>query len=406
MAWSEKLPSGRYRAVYRDAYGKRRSAGTFAHKAEATRRANAKEEDVRRSMARNPDAHRQTWGDWCTTWWPTRTVEASTEKRDRSRRDTHLMPQWENVPLGQITRHDVRAWAADLRREGLANASVQRIVHLFSASLNAAVDDEILAANPALRLKLPPAAATKDRFLEHDEYDRVIEQLPTTTDQLVTHVLTFAGLRIGELSALRWNRVRTTRGSGLVTVAASYDDETGTFKPYPKGKRTRSVPIDDWLCELLEAHRLVTKGRTNDLVFTAAKGGVPRRSNWDDVFRRAVDHASTADAPIEDVTVHTLRHTFCSWLAQNGVSLARIGQLAGHVSPLTTQRYSHLQPVDDSEVHRALGRPTVAQSAPRLPHAEPSKVSAEVNTGRSDVVGPVVCWFRTSEWHVSRHRNT
>ena len=37
MAWSEKLPSGKYRGLYRDGAGKKRSAGTFSHKAMAVR---------------------------------------------------------------------------------------------------------------------------------------------------------------------------------------------------------------------------------------------------------------------------------------------------------------------------------------------------------------------------------
>lgn len=389
MAWVEKLPSGKYAGRYRDAHGKRRSAGTFPHKAAALRAANVKEDAVRVSLKKNPDAHKQTWGEWCETWWPSRAIEASTERRDRSRRDQHLIPRWSDVPLGQITRHDVKAWAADLRRNGrtggqpLSNSTVLKVVALLSASLNAAVDAEILTANPALRLGLPPAAATKDRYLEHDELDAIVVQLPTLEDRLVAHTLAYVGLRMGELSALRRSRVITERGRGRITVAGSYDDETSTFKPYPKGKRPRSVPIDDWLCELLEEHFARHPGKPNDLAFTAPGGTVLRRSNWDNIFRAAVQAASDSlsDGGAE-VTIHTLRHTFCSWLAIAGVEMIQIRDLAGHQSIVTTQRYSHLAPVDHSVVHAALGRPAVLPPvvrgeivtdrpggpAPRLPH--------------------------------------
>ena len=42
------------------------------------------------------------------------------------------------------------------------------------------------------------------------------------------------------------------------------------------------------------------------------------------------------------ITLHSLRHTFASWLAIAGVSLRRIQELLGHKSILTTERYSHL----------------------------------------------------------------
>jgi len=42
------------------------------------------------------------------------------------------------------------------------------------------------------------------------------------------------------------------------------------------------------------------------------------------------------------ITLHSLRHTFASWLAISGVSLRRIQELLGHKSIVTTERYSHL----------------------------------------------------------------
>lgn len=300
------------------------------------------------------------------------------------------------MQLGQITRHDIKAWAAELRRSGgmngrpLANASVQRVVHLFSASLNAAVDAEILVANPAARIKLPPSPPTKDRFLEREEYDAIIEQLPTVEDQLIMHVLTFTGLRIGEVAGLRWGRV--SLDLGRLTVTETFDDEISSFKPYPKGRRSRTVPVDAWLVDLLCELKYDKRGRPGDLVFARKDGSPLRRSNWDNVFRRAVGEvrlwSGDQMVPLEPVTIHDLRHTFCSWLAQAGVSLARIGVLAGHESPITTQRYAHLQPTNDDEIHAALGRPS-GRPAPRLPFADSGRTEPGGLVARSNKVGPV-----------------
>src|SRR5690348_2886218 len=100
MAWAEKLPSGRYRGVYRDASGKRRSAGTFPHKAAAVRAAGTKEDGARRRMSADPDGHRRTWGEWADEWWETRGKAASTMRNDKHRRRNHLDPRWEKVPIG------------------------------------------------------------------------------------------------------------------------------------------------------------------------------------------------------------------------------------------------------------------------------------------------------------------
>ena len=43
-------------------------------------------------------------------------------------------------------------------------------------------------------------------------------------------------------------------------------------------------------------------------------------------------------------SIHSLRHTFASWLAIQGESLLTIGALLGHKSPVMTKRYAHLSP--------------------------------------------------------------
>lgn len=368
MAWAEKLPSGRWRGSYRDAFGKTRSAGTYRHKAEAVRRANARELEVRRTLVRDADAHRRTWGDWCAEWWPSRPVQPGTLKRDESRRDVHLLPKWEHVPLGAITRHDVKAWAGELRTK-VGPSTVQRIIHLFSASLNAAVDAEILAANPAARIKLPPPPPARERWLTPEEYWAVVEQLPTTDDQLIAHVLAQTGLRFGELAGLHWNRVDLDRG--VVAVVEVFDEEVGDIKAQPKGKRRRDVPVPGWVADLLAARERPSgacpvphrSGRCGSpLVFSGPAGGVLWRSNWDTVFRGAVRAAG-----IEAATIHDLRHTYGSWLVQRGVPLVEVARLMGHLSTATTQRYAHLAPRDDSSVLDALPAPRLLHEDDPLP---------------------------------------
>lgn len=375
MAWAEKLPSGRYRGKYRDADGKKRTVpgGPFAHKSRAEREAAAFEGKARRNSWGDIDAPKRPWGHWCDEWWPTRTVEPGTLKRDASRRRVHLDPRWRDVPVGSIRRHDVREWAAAMRRRGVGASTVQRAVHLLSASLAAAVDSEVITANPAARLKLPKGAQATERYLTHEEYETLADEMPTTLDQLIMRLLTNTGLRYGEMAGLHRRRL----GDGYLTVAEVWDESDGTIKAYPKGRRTRVVPVPPWLMELLEAqparpclaNHADGKKCKGSLVLTTEAGHVLRHSNWSDVWRDAVERAD-----IGDVRIHDLRHTYASWLIQSGVPLARVGQLMGHVSPATTMKYAHLGEVQTDDIMAALPAPLVAapdgavDSAPDLPH--------------------------------------
>jgi len=368
MAWAERLPSGKYRGLYRDAAGKKRSVGKlYAHKAAAERAAASQEERARKSLAADPEAYKRPWGEWCDEWWPTRGVEPTTLKIDGSRRRTHLDPRWGSVPLASIRRHDVKAWAAAMLRAKVGPSTIQRAVHLFSASLEAAVDAEILEANPAARIRLGKGSQAQERFLTREEYAAIREQLPTTDHQLVADVLVYTGLRWGEMAGMHWNRVDLERG--IIAVVETWDEPSGRIKAYPKGKRARFVPLTP---ELVEALSERTQGRggcgvehatgkcRSSLVLTTASGTVLRNSNWAGDWRKAVEHSSVGHA-----RPHDLRHTYASWLLQAGRPLTEVGQLLGHVSTQTTAKYAHLAETPNEAVLAAL-------AAPSLPHERPA----------------------------------
>lgn len=367
MAWAERMKSGKYRGLYRDAHGKKRSAGSFTHKAKATRAAAAKEEHARRSMLRDPEAYRRPWAQWVEEWWPTRNVEASTLKVDAGRLERHLKPQWGDVPIGGITRHDVKAWTSRMERDGVGPTTVQRCAHLLSASLTAAVEAEVIDANPAARLKLPGSAKAQERYLTREEYEALLEHMPTTADRLIVQFATNTGMRPGEWAGTHWNRVDLDRGT--VRVVETFSELGGFIKAYPKSRKSRLVPLSDELVDALREERTrrddledgcgvphsVGECRSS-LVLQTHGGSVVRNSNWSPVWRDAVKASGIGHARPYD-----MRHTFASWLLASGWSLAEVGVLLGHSSTQTTQIYAHLAPAS-TERFRA------AMAAPRLPH--------------------------------------
>lgn len=378
MAWAEKLPSGKYRGVYRDAAGKKVPLhGTFTHKAKASRAAAAREELARKSMRRDPEAFRRTWGDWVAEWWETRDVEPSTLKVDKGRLELHLKPRWEHVQIGAINRQDVKAWASKMKRDDVGATTIQRCVHLLSASMSAAMDAEIVDSNPAAKIKVGGSAKAQERFLTHEEFNALREQVGTTGDQLVLDLLANTGMRPGEASGLHWNRIDLDRG--VVRVVETFDEATGGIKAYPKSKRIRDIPLTPELVEALTVERDERLAAGEDLrsgcseehrvgicrsalVLRSEGGSVLRFSNFSyRVLKPAIEAAG-----IGHCRVYDLRHTYASWLLQAGVPLADVGKLLGHVSTQTTAIYAHLAASPNEAVLAALAAPTLPHEAPKL----------------------------------------
>lgn len=165
-------------------------------------------------------------------------------------------------------------------------------------------------------------------FLQRREYKKLLACLRRKGGKWMgplVVILTLTGMRAGELLQLKWAEVDFEKKTLLVTG------------PTSKGKRNRLIPMHAQVVRALRAlprhgERVVWRYRLNT-VEKKFKAAV-RECGFDPRLR-----------------LHSLRHTFASWLAQDGVSLYKIGILLGHKDVRTSQIYAHLAPSDlDQEV--------------------------------------------------------
>lgn len=334
MAWTRQLADGTFKGAYRDAYGKRKTVdGTYVQERHAKRAAEAKEEEARRLKHKDTPI---TWGQWSEQWMEHRDVAESTRLTDEQRINSHVLPRWGKTALSDIKRADVKRWMTELKKNHKPN-TVNRIVGLLNTSLKEAVDQELISVNPAQGVRLSVGEATYERFLTKAELDKVCAHLSPEWARLA-RFLAYTGLRWGEAVGLQSKRIDRERG--MILVAEVWDDKAGEMKPYPKGKRRRSVPVPGWVMDGL---------KDADPVLPSPRGKRPAIRN----FRRALDDAADA-ARIERFRVHDLRHTYSSWLVQAGVPLEEVRKLLGHTSVQTTQRYAHLADTPTDSILGAL----------------------------------------------------
>ncbi|MDJ0455481.1 tyrosine-type recombinase/integrase [Gordonia amicalis] len=365
MAWVQKLPSGKWRGVYRDTSGKQCSAGTWHYKDRALAEANKAEGVARHDPKVTTNL---TVSEWLPRWRSGRNVQESTARQDESKLTHHVIPRWGSVKLSDVTVEQVAAWQKKLADDGLSASTVTKIVNLLSSVLQSAVVAGTLETNPARKVKRPKAGVSPERFLTRAEADAVRLGLHGF-DRLIFDVLIGTGCRWGEAVALTWDAVDFD--NGMLHVAMSYDRTAKFFKP-TKSHADRRIPVGESLLALLSARldevgfgvppklpfREVPKPRSG-LILPNSVGepydGALFAHRLDAAGRAASVGEGARRRYVGHIRPHDTRHTYASWLVQAGIPIQEVQRLLGHQSIATTEKYARLAGSQHDAVRAALG---------------------------------------------------
>jgi integrase len=151
----------------------------------------------------------------------------------------------------------------------------------------------------------------------------------------------YAGLRRGEILALRWDDIDFEHG--MIRVDESYDPKSKTFGP-PKTKAAyRNVPMIGPLKRVLASMSLEREpGHDSMLVFGDGTTPVEMRL----LAERMATDVKRADLEFEPFSLHECRHGYASLSIAAGVNAKALQTYMGHASITETyDRYGHLSPV-------------------------------------------------------------
>jgi len=301
-------------------------------------------------------------GDYGLTVLDVREKEGYRSVRDsRSMWRSHVLP-WPaaQLDIGDIRRKHVLEWTRSLRAKGLARQSVVNALTTLRAVFRAAVDSELVAANPCDGVAIKREGRTEEAstWLSLDELARVF----WASDLPAKHLIAFAaatGLRQGEMIALLEADVHLGAAPHVVVRFGSPGRPT-------KSGRIRKVPL---LPLALAAAQSWSRLRTPaehgspQYFFSSTRGGP--RDKGHPVGRHALWAGWMAAAGItRTVRWHDLRHT-CATLLLTGAfgppwSMEAVKELLGHSSIVVTERYA-----------KATG--SLAEAAAELTHRRPTQ---------------------------------
>lgn len=213
-------------------------------------------------------------------------------------------------------------------------ATVNRRRTFLSGIFTEAERRSYVDRNPVRAVSHLPEHNDKLRWLNDAEEERLLGYAPEWFKSIILAALN-TGMRKGELLRLKW---------------ADLDFEQRLVRAsHTKNHRVRYIPMNQPLYDLLQSidHFSGPKG-PSPYVFTNTDTG-SRFKALNGSFERVCERAG-----FDDVTFHTLRHTFASRLAQAGVPLNNIRELLGHGDMKVTMRYAHLAPNNLREAVKVL----------------------------------------------------
>lgn len=253
-------------------------------------------------------------------------VSPKCAKTDDSFWRIHIQPVLGQAELSQIKSLSVLNLREQIQKD-LSPQSVHHCLGLVRRILRKSIQWE-LYSGPLPHFEMPRFDNRRMRFLTPNEAKDLLFALRLRSE-LWHDISKFAlhtGLRAGELFNLQTYNVNIS--NRLIYIMDS------------KNSTTRPIPLNQIALEVAEKYHSTKK----QFLFTSKAQKICTVSK---TFPRVVAelgfNTSITDRR-QHVVFHTLRHTFASWLVQNGHSLPLVGELLGHKSVEMTRRYAHLAP--------------------------------------------------------------
>lgn len=245
-------------------------------------------------------------------------------KRDEELFRLRIRTRFGHLRLNQINRQQVQVFHAGLLDEGLSPASADHHIKVLRRMLNLAVEWAMLEKNPIKGVSLFNVANQVEHYLDDEQLERLLTVLRNDENRPVCMIAMFllsTGARLNEALQATWDQV--DRNNRVWRIPATNS----------KSKRMRSVPLNDSALHILD--QLTTEGHYRH-VFINQQTEQPYTTIMK-VWSRLREKAG-----LPHLRIHDLRHSYASFLANNGRTLLEIQQILGHSDPKVTLRYSHL----------------------------------------------------------------
>ena len=229
-----------------------------------------------------------------------------------------------------LTVRDLREWLIDLAGEKLSENSKRRAISALRGFYKFLQFDGHLQKNPAEDLVAPQKGSYLPRFLNQNDVESILSVPDVSTeiglrDRAILELMYACGLRVSEAVDLKMSDI---------------DIDSGVLTCKGKGNKTRRVPVGKSAVEWLKRYLIIRRKKGNIEINNLFVSFSDKPINRQTIFKFIKEYA--AKIGLEDVSPHTLRHSFATHLIQNRADIRSVQQMLGHADISTTQIYTHL----------------------------------------------------------------
>ncbi len=239
-----------------------------------------------------------------------------------------LIPSWAN-----FSRQGMLSYLLNLKERGYAATTQARKIAAAKSFFSFMVAEGNIGDNPTQNVASPNVGRLLPKPLSISQVRRLLEQ-PTKLatpeakrDEAMLHLLYASGMRVSEL------------------VSSNLDDimDDGYVRCFGKGHKERIIPIHQRAASIVEeyvkkARPLKVHSNEEKALFLNRRGERLTRQGFWQILK---GYARSAELD-EEITPHTLRHSFATHMLSGGADLRSVQELLGHANISTTQVYTHL----------------------------------------------------------------
>lgn len=261
--------------------------------------------------------------------WDLRLQFLAKSKTENQRYIKHISPILGKVAIGTITPFQLEQFKVSLLKKKLAPQTVLHILSLIKRTYNSLIEWGLFEINPAVKTKISLNDNKRYRFLTKLEANILLNSLKEKSELTwaISLLSLSTGMRAGEIFNLKGIHVDLSKKKIHVVDT--------------KNKKNRIVYLPNSALKMLQELNY----KKNQFIFLDKNNN--KLTFVSKTFPRVVDQLGLNDGSTDardKVVFHTLRHTYASWLVQEGKTLHVVGELLGHSTLEMTKRYAHLTP--------------------------------------------------------------